>query len=46
MDQALPEAFPLLDGRADIEAAAGDLAERLPAPLAPFAQIAYNYLWS
>jgi starch phosphorylase len=46
MDQALPEASPLLDGRADIEAAAGDLAERLPAPLAPFAQIAYNYLWS
>ena len=46
MDQALPAASPLLDGRADIAAAAGALAERLPARLAPFAQIAYNYLWS
>jgi starch phosphorylase len=46
MNQALPAASPLLDGRADVVAAAGALAERLPARLAPFARIAYNYLWS
>ena len=34
------------DGRADIEAAAADLAERLPEPLQPLARVAYNYAWS
>ncbi|HWF24853.1 MAG TPA: alpha-glucan family phosphorylase [Solirubrobacteraceae bacterium] len=36
----------LRDGAADIQRAAADLAERLPAPLAPFARLAYNYRWS
>jgi starch phosphorylase len=36
----------LPDGAADIERAAADLAQRLPAPLAPFARLAYNYRWS
>jgi starch phosphorylase len=34
------------DGRDDIQAAAGELAERLPDRLAPFARLAYNYRWS
>jgi len=34
------------DGRRDIERAISDLAERLPASLAPLANIAYNYRWS
>jgi glycogen phosphorylase len=34
------------DGRDDIQAAVAELAERLPAPLAPLAQLAYNYRWS
>jgi starch phosphorylase len=34
------------DGRGDIEAAAGDLAERIPPALAPLARLAYNYRWS
>jgi starch phosphorylase len=34
------------DGAADIQRAAADLAERLPAELETFAQIAYNYAWS
>ncbi|HVO22638.1 MAG TPA: alpha-glucan family phosphorylase [Candidatus Margulisiibacteriota bacterium] len=34
------------DGRRDIERAVADLAERLPAPLAPLARIAYNYRWA
>jgi starch phosphorylase len=34
------------DGRRDIERAAGELAERLPGPLAPLARLAYNYRWS
>src|SRR5437879_163995 len=38
--------LPHLDGSADIERAANDLAERLPASLTPLAHIAYNYLWS
>jgi starch phosphorylase len=38
--------LPHLDGTADIEHAANDLAERLPASLTPLAHIAYNYLWS
>ncbi|HAW10677.1 MAG TPA: alpha-glucan phosphorylase, partial [Chloroflexi bacterium] len=37
---------PLLDGAADVEAAAASLADRLLARLAPFARIAYNYRWS
>jgi starch phosphorylase len=36
----------LSDGAADLERAAADLAQRLPAPLAPFARLAYNYRWS
>jgi starch phosphorylase len=36
----------LPDGAADIQRAAADLAQRLPAPLAPFARLAYNYRWS
>ncbi len=34
------------DGREDMRRAADDLAERLPAPLAPLARLAYNYRWS
>ena len=34
------------DGRDDIQAAAAELAERLPDPLAPLARLAYNYRWS
>jgi starch phosphorylase len=34
------------DGRHDLERLAGELAERLPDALAPFAQLAYNYHWS
>jgi glycogen phosphorylase len=34
------------DGRADVQRSAAELAERLPEALAPFAQLAYNYLWS
>jgi starch phosphorylase len=34
------------DGRRDIERAAAELAERIPDPLAPLAQLAYNYRWS
>jgi len=36
-------ASALRDGTADIQAAVGALAERLPAELAPLARIAYNY---
>ncbi|HWF74881.1 MAG TPA: alpha-glucan family phosphorylase [Solirubrobacteraceae bacterium] len=36
----------LRDGASDLERAAADLAQRLPAPLAPFARLAYNYRWS
>ena len=36
----------LRDGAADIERAVGELAQRLPASLAPFARLAYNYRWS
>jgi starch phosphorylase len=36
----------LRDGAADIQRAAADLAQRLPAALAPFARLAYNYRWS
>jgi glycogen phosphorylase len=34
------------DGSADVARAAGELAERLPAGLAPLARLAYNYRWS
>ncbi len=34
---------PARDGRADVAYAAGDLAQRLPPPLAPLAHLAYNY---
>ena len=34
------------DGKADLERAAEELAERLPEPLAPMARLAYNYRWS
>jgi starch phosphorylase len=33
-------------GREDIQAAAAELAERLPKALEPFARLAYNYRWS
>ncbi|HET9719789.1 MAG TPA: alpha-glucan family phosphorylase [Solirubrobacteraceae bacterium] len=33
------------DGRADVELAAQELAERLPEPLVPLARVAYNYRW-
>ena len=46
MEQTSPVSSRLLDGAADIEAAAAALADRLPARLAPFARIAYNYRWS
>jgi starch phosphorylase len=34
------------DGAADVEQAAAELAQRLPASLAAFARLAYNYRWS
>jgi glycogen phosphorylase len=34
------------DGSSDIARAVAELAERLPAPLAPLARLAYNYRWS
>jgi glycogen phosphorylase len=34
------------DGSVDIARAVGELADRLPAPLAPLARLAYNYRWS
>jgi glycogen phosphorylase len=37
---------PLSAGAADVEAAAAALAFRLPDPLEPLAQLAYNYRWS
>ncbi len=36
----------MTEGREDIQAAVSELAERLPAPLAPLARLAYNYRWS
>jgi glycogen phosphorylase len=36
----------LNDGRENIQRAAADLAERLPAALAPLARLAFNYRWS
>jgi starch phosphorylase len=34
------------DGRQDVARAVAQLAERLPAPLAPLAGLAFNYWWS
>jgi starch phosphorylase len=34
------------DGSSDVARAIGELADRLPAPLAPLAPLAYNYRWS
>jgi starch phosphorylase len=34
------------DGSSDLARAIGELADRLPAPLAPLAPLAYNYRWS
>ena len=34
------------DGSSDLARAVGELADRLPAPLAPLARLAYNYRWS
>jgi starch phosphorylase len=34
------------DGRDDIQIAAEELVDRLPAPLAPLGRIAFNYRWS
>ena len=45
MDQVAPRTR-LLDGAADIEAAAIALAARVPAELAPLARLAYNYRFS
>ncbi len=36
----------VFDGRHDLDRLAGELAERLPEALAPFARLAYNYYWS
>ena len=46
MEQAALAAPDLLDGSADVVAAAGALSERLDPRLAPFARVAFNYLWS
>ncbi len=35
-----------IDGAKDLHRAAAELAERLPAPLAPLTRLAYNYRWS
>jgi glycogen phosphorylase len=40
------EASSLIGGGRDLERAAGELASRLPEPLAPLAELAYNYRWS
>src|SRR5215210_8986379 len=39
-------AEPLAAGAADLEAAAATMAIRLPGPLGPLAELAYNYRWS
>ncbi len=36
----------IVPGEHDVEAAAAELAERLPEPLVPLARVAYNYRWS
>jgi len=45
-NRLLDNAIATRDGRADIQCAAGDLAERIPPALAPLARIAFNYRWS
>jgi starch phosphorylase len=46
LSTATATAEPLAAGAADLEAAAAALATRLPAPLQPLAELAYNYRWS
>lgn len=48
MSTACPLPAPLspVDGRADLERAAGELAERLPEAIRSLAFVAYNYRWS
>src|SRR5690242_8705526 len=41
-----PTQATAFDGRHDLERLVGELAERLPEALAPFARLAYNYHWS
>jgi starch phosphorylase len=36
----------VFDGQRDLDAAAASLAERIPAPLAGLARLAYNYRWA
>ena len=53
MAPAIPATNPLMsdvtappcDGRDDIARSVADLADRLPAALAPLARVAYNYRW-
>lgn len=42
----LPAPFSAVDGRANLERAIGELAERLPEALQPLAPLAFNYRWS
>ena len=42
----LPDALAPNDGRRDLERAIGELAERLPEPMQPLANLAFNYRWS
>ncbi|HWF58375.1 MAG TPA: alpha-glucan family phosphorylase [Candidatus Dormibacteraeota bacterium] len=46
MTETAARVTPLIDGSAELTRAAEDLAARLPAPMAAFARIAYNYRWS
>ena len=46
MTGTLSEQRVATDGSADVELAVAELAERLPARLAPLARLAYNYRWS
>ncbi len=43
---APPPPRRLHDGSRDLERAAAELGERLPAPLAPLARLAFNYRWT
>ncbi|HLH65079.1 MAG TPA: alpha-glucan family phosphorylase [Solirubrobacteraceae bacterium] len=42
----MENSIELHDGLGDLERAAGELAERVPAALAPLARVAYNYRWT
>jgi starch phosphorylase len=42
----LPVPFSAIDGRANLERAISELAERLPEALQPLAPLAFNYRWS